>query len=156
MAPNPALHLRVREQGAGVRYSARDRGRSHARAQRDGGKEVAHLVCVAATTTGVAQAQLAVLVVSCSHGPQDKQSGFRPPAKVWPTAQTSPGPKQPSISTIRGSSHAVALRPSHVHSKGRPGESVFERDARERARVRERQGRRRKRRGRECESERGE
>ena len=35
----------------------------------------------------------------------------------------------------------MALRPSHVHSKGRLGESVFERDARERARVRERQGR---------------
>jgi hypothetical protein len=35
----------------------------------------------------------------------------------------------------------MALRPSLVHSKGRPGERVFEREARERARVRERQGR---------------
>ena len=44
VTPTPALDLRIGEQGAGVLPFTRDRGRSQARAQRDGGKQVAHLV----------------------------------------------------------------------------------------------------------------
>jgi len=85
VALTPALELAIGEQGAGVRVSARDRGRSQVHAQRDGGKKVAHLVGVVDVRTypfasipvailrlGVAEAQLAVEVASCSHGLQDK------------------------------------------------------------------------------------
>ena len=85
----PALELAIGEHGAGKRVSARDRGRSQARAQRDGGKVVAHLdgvgdvlvqavviMCRAvvgvAAIRGVAEAQLAAIVESCSHRLQDK------------------------------------------------------------------------------------
>jgi len=124
VALTPALELATGEQGAGVLGSARDRGSSQARAQRDGGKVVAHLVLVVTTEHALekaqlaawAEAQLAVAVVSCSHGLQGKQSGLRAPAKMWCQAQISPSPKPPIISTIRGRSRAVALRPGHVRS----------------------------------------
>ena len=98
----PALELAIGEQGAGVGKSACDRGRSQARAQRDSGKELAHLAIIVvqeattghavATTVGVAETQLAVAVQPCSHRRQDKQSGLagqqtrgsrrsKPPAK---------------------------------------------------------------------------
>ena len=54
MALTPALELAIGEQSAGVILSTRDRGRRQARAQRDGGKEVANLVLVVATILGVA------------------------------------------------------------------------------------------------------
>jgi hypothetical protein len=74
------------------------------------------MALVVTTSFGVAEAQLAPAVLSYSHGLQDKQSGLRAPAKMWYQAQTSPGPKPPLISIIRGRSHAVALRPDRVRS----------------------------------------
>ena len=100
----PALELLIGEQGAVVTVSACDCGRSQVRAQRDGGKEVAHLVGVVdvniitsgvvhkrewrlvagvATSLGVAEAQLAVAVAPCRRGRQDRPSGLRSPAKLW-------------------------------------------------------------------------
>jgi len=100
VALTPALELAIGEQGAGVRASGvavvasgrGDRSRSQVRAQRDGGKEVAHRVAVAATILGVAEAQLADIVASCSHGLQSKQRGLGSPAKLWFQIHHPPAP----------------------------------------------------------------
>ena len=118
MALTPALELAIGEQGAGVLVSVRDRSRSHARAQRDGGKEVAHLVLVVATILGVAEAQLAAAPPSCSDWLQDKRSSLRSPAKLLFQVQNICQPLASIIPIVRGPSHAVALRTGHVRAKG--------------------------------------
>jgi len=85
--------------------------------EENSGEEVAHDVVVPATMIAVARAQLAVPVGSCSHAPQDKQSGLRSKAKLWLQAPTPPGPKPPIIPLVGGRSHAVALRSGHVCTK---------------------------------------
>ena len=102
MALTPAFELAIGEQGAGVRVSARDRGRSHAPAQRDGGKVIAHMALVAAMIVVVAEAQLAIVVPPCSHGLQDKRSGIRSPAKLVFQVQTFASPYPPSSQSSEG------------------------------------------------------
>ena len=65
-SPDRNLHRRGSDAGDVVVHGIA-RGDIDARAQRDGGKEVAHLVGVVATVRAVAQTQSAVVVVSCSH-----------------------------------------------------------------------------------------
>ena len=113
VALTPALELAIGEQGAGVPGSARDCSCSQARAQRDGGEEVAHLVSVVATIRCVAKAQVAEPVVSCNRRLQSEQSELRSTAKLWIQAHTSSGPKPPIISIVRRRKYAIMLRPDN-------------------------------------------